>query len=500
MKKKERGEGICYLNPGYLKRTVRRFGYQFSARRYVGYFLGLYGCVAVLAFAFRLKLPSFIIIAAASACFVPGIFAMTYRNLYEARLFEDVTSYIEQMLYSFKRRSKILTALEDTLVLFEEGESRMYDAVHSAIRYIQNESAGENLYREAFAMIEKEYGCRRLYKVHDFLIEAEAVGGDFTAAADILLNDRKLWMDRVYELQREKKNVKVKITIGIGLSFLICGMTVLMLPKEFGITENVVSQTVTTVTVLLNMLIWYIAQRKLSKSLIRGEEGQGEETVKRQYEYVMHSNRKKAKRKAWCIAILLIPVSVLMALYVGLPAAVLSVIMAALMAGQPDRRYRISLKHVAREVEKSFPEWLMSMSLHLQTDNVHVSLSKSIPHAPAILREELNILLAGIEEKPDSVRPYLSFMKQVPLPDVTSAMKVLYSMAEFGASDIGGQIGPLAERGAVMTDKAERLRTEDYIAGISFLILLPMITGVLKMLADLALVVVYILSAVNHAG
>ena len=43
-------------------------------------------------------------------------------------------------------------------------------------------------------------------------------------------------------------------------------------------------------------------------------------------------------------------------------------------------------------------------------------------------------------------------------------------------------------------------RTEDYIAGISFLILLPMITGVLKMLADLALVVVYILSAVNHAG
>lgn len=86
MKKKEIGEEICYLNPGYLKRTVHRFGYQFSARRYAGYFLGLYGCVAVLAFAFRLKLPSIIIIAAASACFVPGIFAMTYRNLYEARL------------------------------------------------------------------------------------------------------------------------------------------------------------------------------------------------------------------------------------------------------------------------------------------------------------------------------------------------------------------------------------------------------------------------------
>lgn len=499
MKKNKNREEIKYLKPGYLKRAVRRFGYQFSARKYAGYFLGLYGGVALLSFAFRLKLPGILIIAAAATCFVPGIFAMTYRNLYEARLFEDVTAYMEQMLYSFKRRAKILTALEDTLVLFEEGESRLYDAVHRAVLYIQNEDGGANLYREAFAIIEKEYGCRRLYKVHDFLIEAEAVGGDFTAAADILLNDRKLWMDRVYELQREKKNVKVKITIGIGLSFLICGMTVMMLPREFGITEHIVSQAVTIVTVLLNMLIWYIAQMKLSKSLIRGEEGQGDESVKRQYEYVMHSDRKKEKRKAWCFAALMVPVSVFLALYAGVPAAVLAVILAALSAGQPDRRYRISMKHVAREVEKAFPEWLMSMSLHLQTDNVHVSLSKSIPHAPVILKEELNTLLVGIEEKPDSVRPYLSFMKQVPLPDVTSAMKVLYSMAEFGALDIGGQIGPLTERGAVMTDKAERLRAEDYIAGVSFLILLPMITGVIKMLADLALVVVYILSAVNTA-
>ena len=59
-------------------------------------------------------------------------------------------------------------------------------------------------------------------------------------------------------------------------------------------------------------------------------------------------------------------------------------------------------------------------------------------------------------------------------------------MAEFGAADIGGQISPLVERNAAMTDKAERLRAEDEIAGVSFLILLPMITGVIKMLADLA--------------
>ena len=106
--------------------------------------------------------------------------------------------------------------------------------------------------------------------------------------------------------------------------------------------------------------------------------------------------------------------------------------------------------------------------------------------------------MRGIEKEPDSVKPYLSFMDKAALPDITSAMKVLYSMAEYGAADIGRQIGPLVERNAVMTDKAERLKAEDYIAGTGFLVLLPMITGVIKMLADLALVVIYILSAVGN--
>ena len=497
MKKNRKKRHVKYWNPGYARQEVHRLGYHFSLRKYVEYFLGLSGCIAVLAWLFRLKLPYILIISAAAICFIPGIFIMTYRNAYEQRRFEDITAYMEQILYSFKRRAKILNSLEDTLALFQKGESRLYDAVSDAIRYIQTADAKENLYREAFLFIEEEYGCSRLYKIHDFLMKAEEVGGDFDASADILLNDRKLWIDRVYELQREKKSVKVKITIGIGLSFLICGMTVFMLPKEFAVTDQTISQAVTTLTILLNMLIWYIAQRKLSKSLILGEEGMESEEIKRQYEYVMHRNRVREKQKGYFQAALVLPFIVFLGLKGKMMPAGLLTGLAILVATQPGRRYRVSLKHLTRAVEKAFPEWLLSMSLQLQTDNVHVSLAKSIANAPELLKEELSSLLQEIEEEPDSVQPYLSFMEPVRLPDITSAMKVLYSMAEFGATDIGRQFGPLVERNASMTDKAERLRAEDEIAGISFLILLPMITGVIKMLADLALVVVYILSAVN---
>ncbi|MGC4020418.1 MAG: hypothetical protein QM793_15150 [Muricomes sp.] len=498
MKKKRKRQSLCYLNPAYVSREVRRFGYSFSVRKYIGYFAGLYGCVACLALVFKLKLPFIVAACGITACFLPGLFVMVHRSLYEEKRFEEITAYMEQVLYSFKRHAKILNSLEDTLVLFESEENRLFDAISEAISYIQAGESERNLYREAFSFIEKEYGCPRLYKIHDFLIESEMVGGDFTLSADILLKDRRLWIDRVYELQREKKNIKVKITIGIGLSFLVCGMTVYMLPEEFGITGQLVSQIVTTATLLLNLLIWYTAQMKLSKSLIQDEQKKEYKEVQRQYVYVMHGELSKEKRKMYAAAFLLLPAVLWFGWKSSLTAAGLLILFSVLLITQPERRYKVSLKHVTREIEKAFPDWMMSMSLHLQTDNVHVSLAKSISHAPEILQEELNNLLERIEDRPDSIQPYLSFMNRIPLPDITSSMKVLYSMAEFGVSDISNQIGPLVERSTVMTDKAERLKAEDYLAGIGFFVLLPMITGVMKMLADLALVMVYILSTVKN--
>ena len=76
-------------------------------------------------------------------------------------------------------------------------------------------------------------------------------------------------------------------------------------------------------------------------------------------------------------------------------------------------------------------------------------------------------------------------------------MKILYSMAEFGTGEMGQQIDALVQRNAVMMDRAERLKEEDKMAGIGFLVLLPMITGVVKMLADLVLVILGILSVVS---
>ena len=73
-------------------------------------------------------------------------------------------------------------------------------------------------------------------------------------------------------------------------------------------------------------------------------------------------------------------------------------------------------------------------------------------------------------------------------------------MAEFGSDDVSGQINSLVERNALIIDKAERLRAQDALAGTTFYALLPMLTGVLKLLVDLILVVVMLMSQLNGIG
>ena len=49
-------------------------------------------------------------------------------------------------------------------------------------------------------------------------------------------------------------------------------------------------------------------------------------------------------------------------------------------------------------------------------------------------------------------------------------------------------------------DHAEKLRMEDELAGVTFAMLAPMITGTVKMVVDLGLVMTYVLSTVQYLG
>ena len=485
-----------YLNPKNVATEVHRCGYEFSMSSYIKYLLIMYAGIGILAYLYKLQIIPIIIILIVAAFFVPIVFLTTYHTMYEQKKFDDLTNYMELMLYSFKRNSKILTSLEDTLTLFSEG-SEMHNDILKAIDYIKNSNTTGDIFQEALSIIEEDFGCKRLSTLHNFLVKVERSGGDFDLSVDILLNDRKLWVDRVYELERDKKNVKIKVTMGIAISFVVGLMAVYIIPENMDIPANILSQIVTTFVFLCNMAVWYVANRKLSGSLIDTRDAYTWEEIKYKYNLVFHEDAQKKSNGFLIAGLLLLPVAVFLYFKIGAGVALITLLLIYIIITQPKRQYKLAFKKVRNEVEKAFPDWLLSMSLLLQTDNVHVAIRKSKEDAPEILKEELDKLDDGIIEYPNAVEPYVHFMDKLDISDVLSAMKMLYSMAEFGTKDISKQIGALVERNSTMTDKAERLRAEDYLAAMGFFVLAPMVTGVLKLVTDLALIVFYVVNIIN---
>ena len=153
---------------------------------------------------------------------------------------------------------------------------------------------------------------------------------------------------------RKKKEYQGQGNDRIGLSFLICAMSILMLPKEFDITQNPISQAVTTGVVILNMLIWYAAQKKLSGSLILSDEDVDEAEIREKYKYVVKGNREKERLKYSIIGCIFGVTAILLGNTVGMTAAGAAGAAAIWMLTQEKRKYKHARKRVLREVEKQF--------------------------------------------------------------------------------------------------------------------------------------------------
>lgn len=427
------------LNPKHLQKEIYAYGYHYSLRNHVlvvagicvgllilGRFLGLeymYICTLIMVFLVTLH------------CNVKNI----YIHLHEQKKFIDVSNYIEQLLYSFKRHSKILSALEDTLLLYPEGV--MHDKIVEMIAYLQYAEDSENIYEHAFTIVEEVYGCEMIHKVHRFVTNVELYGGTYEDSADILISDRNKWVNRVIEAQEQKNAVVRNMTISVILAMGIVGIMGIVVPEEFSyIRSSTIAQVSTWLTIVANYLTWLHVSCRLSGSWIEMDK------PLTQVEAEKLQKSKRARRR------------------------------------------------LKREVEKAFPEWLLSIALLLQTDNVQVGIRKSIPDAPIILQKELRILMEKVEENPIDIWPYLEFYEALKIEDIQSTMKMLYAMSQYGSEDIGKQIYALVERNSFMQDRSEKMKMEDYLAGVGVFVLLPMLIGSLKLMVDMGLLIIGLLS------
>lgn len=479
------------LSPHKALKDIKNYGYEFSWIKYLILVLGV--SIGVILFGGYLGLTGAYILALTCIIVInlPIMVQNNYLSKLEYQRFIDVGNYIEQLLYSFKRHSKIDSALEDTLQIFPYGQ--MHDVIIQALEHMRESFTKGNAYEEALGFIAAEFDCGIIHRIHKFLVSVEVLGGAHEDAVDLLIEDRNKWVNRTLEAQKGKVNLRRNMTLAVIFSLAIISSTVLMIPKEFGnIKGNHIAMITTLIILSCNYLLWVFVQCKLSGSYIDSGGALTEETMERYMDKLEQKDLDTKKAYIFGgIGVLISLIIYIQSKSLFVAATVLFLVW--LVSTQKTRTANLAKRKIGREVEKAFPDWMLGVSLRLQTENVQIAIENSVEEAPYVMRKELGILIEKVEEDPLGIRPYMAFFSELALPELQSAMKMLYAMSQYGSKEISEQISTLVERNSKLQDKSEQMKMEDYLAGMGFFILLPMLLGSIKMLVDMMLLVVNLL-------
>lgn len=472
-------------NPKELVTEINRYGYSFNLKMFWLLCLASIVVVAAIGGVLRLKIPFILVIVASDLFFFPKIISSVYHAMYEQKRFMDSNDYMDQMMSSFKKRPNILYCLQETIQTFSKG--RMHDKLQEAINIIyKNENS--NIYKEAFDVIEAEYGCRRMRTIHTFMRQVEEHGGTFDHTLDILLNDRRLWMERTYEIQAQKKLKKTSIFVSVIACFGMCIWISYMLPEKMRTMDMMGAQIINTVIVVVNIVIAAISQIMLSGTWFEEPKQYPEEVVLKTYNRALHPDWKKL-RKDMLIKELVLAVLLFGSYWVlhHMQLCVLILITMIFMIGEPNRRVKKAKKAIINECSAQFPIWVMELVLLLQSNNVYVAIERSLANAPAVVKPSIERFLQEANERPDDVNVYLNFLGEFDLPDVRSTMRQFYATDINGTGNSENQINEIINRNNVLLDKSERQRSKDVIALVGGIAYLPFLTMSIKVLADMVM-------------
>lgn len=107
------------------------------------------------------------------------------------RKFEEVSEYLDMLLYAFVKEEKVERALVNVDAAMVDGPMR--GVLQNAIDHMHMTFDETDVMRDSLQMIEREYACSRIKNVHDFIVHVEIYGGAIERPVELLLADKKRW-------------------------------------------------------------------------------------------------------------------------------------------------------------------------------------------------------------------------------------------------------------------------------------------------------------------
>ncbi len=131
-------------------------------------------------------------------------------------------------------------------------------------------------------------------------------------------------------------------------------------------------------------------------------------------------------------------------------------------------------KKQIREVERQFPYWLLAVTVYLKNDSLYHALENAREEVSGIFREETDRLIDEIYQNPASIEPFTNFFKNIPLSELQTGMKLLYSVNFNGSSETSRQIQFLVEQSQLVMNQSESRYYQAKLAVFRMLRQVPM--------------------------
>lgn len=342
---------------------------------------------------------------------------------------------------------------------------------------------------ENHLQIEKAYPVKRVKTLHKFMLQLQKNGGNAELGKNILLADRRNWVDRTMELQAGKRNFKRDIVIVIAIVTAMClfAIYVPQFVKQFNvdISLNPLVQATSVMLLCADILIYTHINKFMSKNWLDEKPEKTDEECKKIYDNYYNDNTKSdVIIAAICSAVTVVAGVIL---YSKVHSVFIFAVMAVLViffAKSPDLGNKEVKKQIQRMIEISYPEWLLQVSLYLATENVPVAMTKSYEEAPGIIKPALFKMLKELDADPASSEPYNNFLKEFNVNGVEESMTALYSLAASEGGNIEDEFSNLIKRNSELSNKAEKLKNEDKLFMMQLNMYLPSAVCCGKMICD----------------
>lgn len=411
---------------------------------------------------------------------------------YQKRRLQDTANYLEQVLVTFGREGKIDVALEQTKATFLDGD--MKETLQEA-ETVMSLSMSEDVYRDGLDVIYQKYPCERVRKVNEFMLHAEYYGGDMEESIRLLLADVKNWKRRCEWAIEDRKTGYRNVIMSVIMSVLICSMILHLPMMEIDISSMLPVQIMSVVVLLLDTIILISAQRFLCVDWLRlDEDGKGRNYGEELEEYRQYDGRKERK-----LSVILAGISggatIILLVMKKYGGALFLAAVGVFFLNQHELGHRLKGRRILRQIQRDFPVWMLDLVLLLQGENVQTAIQKSKYHAPPVLEKDIEQLTARLEMDPESFEPYSGFLPDFLLPEIQSALRILFSISMGNTGSRDHRMEDLIASNNEMLENAQREWLKDRNSGLYLLFLAPVMTASMKLLTDMTMFMMSFLTA-----